>query len=49
MHNLTIAGLFGRLTSASYLLPQLPTLTYMGHVTQVITDLRLAFVNRVNA
>ena len=34
MHNLTIAGLFGRLTSASYLLPQLPTLTYMGHVTR---------------
>jgi len=32
MHNLTLAGLFGRLTSASYLLPQLPTLTYMGHV-----------------
>ena len=34
MHNLTIAGLFGRLTSASYLLPQLPTLTYLGHVTR---------------
>jgi hypothetical protein len=34
MHNLTLAGLFGRLTSASYLLPQLPSLTYMGHVTR---------------
>lgn len=32
MHNLTLAGLFGRLTSASYLLPQLPTLGYKGHV-----------------
>jgi hypothetical protein len=32
MHNLTIAGLFGRLTSASYLMPQLPTLRYTGHV-----------------
>lgn len=34
MHNLTLAGLFGRLTSASYLLPQLPALTYMGHVSR---------------
>jgi hypothetical protein len=32
MHNLTIAGLFGRLISASYLMPQLPTLRYTGHV-----------------
>lgn len=34
MQNLTIAGLFGRLTSASYLLPQLPNLSYGGHVTR---------------
>lgn len=32
MHNLTIAGLFGKATSASYLMPQLPTLQYEGHV-----------------
>ncbi len=32
MHNLTVAGLFGRLTSASYLMPQFPTLRYQGHV-----------------
>ncbi len=34
MQNLTLAGLFGRLTSASYLLPQLPTLSYEGHVVR---------------
>ena len=32
MHNLTIAGLFGRLTSVSYLMPQFPSLRYEGHV-----------------
>ncbi|MBE9102993.1 hypothetical protein [Vacuolonema iberomarrocanum] len=32
MHNLTVAGLFGRLTSASYLMPQFPMLHYEGHV-----------------
>lgn len=32
MENLTTAGLFGRMTSASYLMPQLTTLRYQGHV-----------------
>ena len=32
MHNLTLAGLFGRLTSVSYVMPQFTALCYEGHV-----------------
>lgn len=32
MQDMTEAGIFGRVTSQSFLLPSLPTLTYQGHV-----------------